>query len=183
MMNEEDLIEKKISSKKVFDGKLLHVYSDVVELPNGNSATREVMRHIGAVAIIPVNERGEAVVERQFRYPFNKVITEVPAGKLDSSSEDRLEAAKRELREETGITAGKWTDLGEYYPSAAYTDEVLSIYMAEELSFGEQELDDDEFLNYSFVPLEELVDDCMNGKITDGKSISAILKAARLLKK
>lgn len=177
----QSLKETKIDSKEIYDGAILHVYKDTVTLPNGKPAGREVVRHVGAVGIVPVTEDGKVIVERQYRYPLDMVITEIPAGKLDSKAEDRLEAAKRELREETGITADEWVDLGLYYPAAAYTDEKITLYLARGLHFGEQSLDDDEFLNLEAVPLTELVDHVMAGKITDGKTQVAILKAARLL--
>jgi ADP-ribose pyrophosphatase len=140
------------------------------------------VRHIGAVCVIPVTEDGRVVVERQYRYPIDQVITEIPAGKLDSRKEDRLEAAKRELAEETGFSAGKWTNMGLYYPAAAYSDEKITMYLAQDLHRGKQHLDEDEFLNVDLVPLEELVAEVLAGKITDGKTQVAILKAAMLLK-
>ena len=104
-MCEENLIEKSVASKSVYEGFILHVKEDDIELPNGKPAKRELIRHIGAVCVVPVTDNNEIIVERQFRYPINQVITEIPAGKLDSMDEDRLEAAKRELKEETGYEA------------------------------------------------------------------------------
>ena len=177
----KQLGETMIDSSMVFDGKILHVYNDSVKLPNDNTATREVIRHIGAVCVVPVLENGDVIVERQYRYPIDQVITEIPAGKLDSADEDRLAAAKRELKEETGYSAEKWTDMGLYYPAAAYSDEKITMYLAEGLSLGERSLDDDEFLNVVAVPLSELADDIISGKITDGKTQVAILKAEKIL--
>lgn len=179
----EDLAEIKIESEEIFDGRILHVFNDRVMLPNGHESTREVIRHIGAVAVVPVTEDGKVAIEKQFRYPLNAVITEIPAGKLDSVEEDRLDAAKRELREETGIIADEWLDMGEYHPAAAYCDEKLNIYLARGLHMESQELDEDEFLNVIFVPIEELVKDVMEGRISDGKTQVGILKAARILGK
>ena len=99
MSENKRLEEVKIASKEIFDGHILHVYKDTVELPNGKEASRELIRHIGAVAVVPLTDDGNVIVERQFRYPLGQVITEIPAGKLDSFDEDRLEAIKRELRE------------------------------------------------------------------------------------
>ena len=175
--------EKTISSECVFDGCILHVIKDNVALPNGNEATREVIRHIGAVCVVPVTDDGQVVMERQYRYPIDTVISEIPAGKLDSKDEDRLEAAKRELKEETGYSADKWVDMGIYYPAAAYSDERITMYLATGLHKGEQKLDEDEFLNVEIIPIENLVDDIMSGRITDGKTQVAILKAARILKR
>lgn len=177
----ENLSEIKTASEEIYDGVILHVYKDSVMLPNGKPAGRELIRHVGAVGIVPVTEDGKVYIERQYRYPLDMVITEIPAGKLDSKSEDRLEAAKRELREETGITADEWTDMGVYYPAAAYTDEKITLYLARGLHFGEQKLDDDEFLNIEALPLSQLVDEVMSGEITDGKTQVAILKAAKML--
>lgn len=177
----ENLSEIKTASEEIYDGVILHVYKDSVMLPNGKPAGRELIRHVGAVGIVPLTEDGRVYIERQYRYPLDMVITEIPAGKLDSKSEDRLEAAKRELREETGITADEWTDMGVYYPAAAYTDEKITLYLAKGLHFGEQKLDDDEFLNIEAVPLSQLVDEVMSGEISDGKTQVAILKAARMM--
>ena len=119
---------------------------------------------------------GKVIVERQFRYPLNQVITEIPAGKLDSKSEDRLTAAKRELEEETGLLADEWICLGDYVPAAAFCDERITLYLAKGLHEGTRNLDEDEFLNIMEVDLEELVQDIMDGKITDGKTQVALLK-------
>jgi len=177
----EELREVQASSREIFDGRILHLFEDTVTLPNGRPAFREVIRHVGAVCVIPVTEDGKVVVERQFRYPIDRVITEIPAGKLDSRQEPRLEAAKRELLEETGITAENWQELGLFYPAAAYCDEAITMYLATGLRFGERKLDDDEFLNVELVPLKELVDEVMAGKIPDAKTQLAVLKAAKIL--
>ena len=178
-----NLIETTISSEEIFDGQVVHLYKDDISLPNGKPATREVIRHVGAVAIVPMTEDGKVIIERQFRYPLNRVITEIPAGKLDSKSEDRLSAAKRELEEETGYLADEWIELGDYIPAAAYCDEVITMYLAKGLHIGTRNLDEDEFLNVETVSLEELVEDIMQGKIADGKTQAAILKAYLYLKK
>ena len=183
MKNFENLTETKTGSEEIFDGFILHVFKDTVQLPNGHPATREVIRHIGAVGVVPVTDDGKVIVERQFRYPLNRVITEIPAGKLDSFTEDRLSAAKRELEEETGYTAKEWIEIGDYYPTPAYCDERITLYLARGLTQGQRHLDEDEFLNFEAVPLEELLEDVMAGRITDGKTQVAILKAARLLEK
>ena len=177
----ENLTEVQTSSEKIYDGVILHVYKDTVTLPNGKPAGRELIRHVGAVGIVPMTDDGRVYVERQYRYPLDAVITEIPAGKLDSKAEDRLAAAKRELQEETGITADEWTDIGVYYPAAAYSDEKITLYIAKGLHFGDQKLDDDEFLNIEAIPLSQLVDEVMTGKITDGKTQVAILKAAKMM--
>lgn len=177
-----DLTEKFVSSEKVFEGSLLHVYKDGVKLPNGQNACREYIKHNGAVAIIPVTDKGNIIIEKQFRYPLNRIVTEIPAGKLDSADEDPLEAAKRELREETGYSASQWIEIGKFYPSVAYTTECIYLYIAKGLTKGERDLDEDEFLNVEEQPLDELVNDIMEGKIGDGKTIAAVLKAEKILK-
>lgn len=173
-----ELGETKVDSEDIFDGFVLHVKKDTIKLPNGNEATREIIRHIGAVCVVPVTDDDKVIMERQFRYPIDHVITEIPAGKLDDKNEDRLMAAKRELREETGYEADEWLDMGIYYPAPAYSDEKITMYLAKGLHKGERDLDEDEFLNVEEIPIRSLVEDIMSGKITDGKTQVAILKAA-----
>lgn len=177
----ENLTEVQTSSQEIFDGVILHVWKDTVELPNGKPAVREVIRHVGAVGVVPLTDDGKVIIERQFRYPLNRIVTEIPAGKLDSLTEDRLSAAKRELEEETGYTAKQWLSLGDYYPAAAYCDERITLYLATGLELGTRHLDADEFLNFEAIPLSQLVEDVMAGRITDGKTQVAILKVARIL--
>jgi len=176
-----ELEEIHVETKEIFEGRILHVIDDTVKLPNGALSSREVIRHVGAVCIVPVTEDNKIIVERQYRYPVATVLTEIPAGKLDSKSEDRLSAAKRELREETGFLADEWTDLGTFYPAAAYCDEKITLYMARGLHKGERELDEDEFINVEAVPLKDLVNQVMSGQIPDNKTQMAILKVARIL--
>ena len=182
-MEEKKLREVQVESENIFDGVILNVKRDQVRLPNGHKSVREVIRHVGAVCVVPVTEDGRVVVERQYRYPIDQIITEIPAGKLDSKQEDRLLGAQRELAEETGITADLWTDMGLYYPAPAYSDEKITMYLAQNLHMGKQHLDEDEFLNVELVPIMELVEDIMSGRITDGKTQVAILKAKLLLEK
>ena len=175
------LSEKTASSEDIFNGIVLHVKRDTVTLSNGGSAIREVIRHIGAVCVIPVTENNEVIMERQYRYPLDKVILEIPAGKLDAPDENRLSAIQRELREETGYTADEWTVLGDFHPAPAYSDEFITMYMARGLRKGDRHLDEDEFLDVYTVPLKDLVEDVMAGRISDAKTQVCILKAARLL--
>ena len=175
------LAETQVSSEDIFDGVILHVKRDMVALSNGNTTVREVIRHIGAVCVIPVTDDNRVIMERQFRYPLNKVILEIPAGKLDAPDEDRLSAIRRELREETGYTADEWTELGDFHPAPAYSDEFITMYLARGLHKGERHLDDDEFLDVYAIPLSELVEDVIAGRISDAKTQVCILKAARIL--
>ena len=178
------LAEKQVDSTNVFDGRLLHVYKDNIILPNGHRSTREYIRHLGAVAVVAMDEEGRIAIEHQFRYPFQAELIEIPAGKLDYAQEDHLEAAQRELREETGIVAGEYEYLGPFYPTCAYSTEVIHLYWAKDLSFGERELDDDESINVEMVKLEDMVDLVLSGKVPDGKTQAAILAVwARVNKK
>jgi len=173
--------ETPVASEDIFRGTILHVQKDTVSLPDGQMARRELIRHIGAVCVIPVTEDGCAIMERQYRYPLDRVILEIPAGKLDAPDEDRLSAIKRELREETGYTADEWTELGPFHPAPAYSDEFITMYLARGLHAGERELDRDEFLDVCRIPRPELVEDVMAGRISDAKTQICILKAARML--
>jgi ADP-ribose pyrophosphatase len=175
------LREVKTGSEEIFNGVILHVQRDTVRLPNGNETVREVIRHIGAVCVIPVLENGDVIMERQYRYPLDRVILEIPAGKLDSAGENRLSAIRRELSEETGYTADEWTEIGDFHPAPAYSDEFITMYLARKLRKGDRHLDADEFLDVYTVPLKDLVEDVMAGKISDAKTQVCILKAARIL--
>jgi len=177
---EEKLEEKQISRKEIYDGSVLHVVCDTVRLPNGESATREMCLHVGAVCIIPLLDDGRVIMERQYRYAHDRVFFEIPAGKLDSKDEDPLDAAIRELKEETGATAERITYLGRIDTTPALINERIYLYLAEGLTFGEQKLDYDEFLNIEFVPLSELVDAVMKGEIMDSKTQIAVLKVAKI---
>ena len=173
-----DLTERQISREEIFKGHILHVVRDTVSLPNGESATREMCLHVGAVAVLPLLSDGRVVMERQFRYPHDRVFLEIPAGKLNFKGENPLDAASRELREETGAVAGKYTFLGELDTTPAIVDEKIHMYLAEDITFGERELDDDEFLDVELIPLTELVSMVMSGEIKDAKTQIAVLKTA-----
>ena len=181
-MNEHDLTERRLDSKLIFDGRILHVYDDAVALPNGHTASRELIRHMGAVCVIPVLDDGRVVVERQFRYPVGRVLTEIPAGKLDSPDEDPEAAARRELREETGYTCDELIPLGIFYPAAAYSSEKIHMFLARGLHKGAQDLDPDEFLNVQLVPLDELVRQAMSGQLPDIKTQAAVLRVWTMLR-
>ncbi len=173
--------EKHVSTKEIYNGAVLHVIEDEITLPDNRRATRELIRHIGACCVIPVTDDLEVIMEHQYRYPIKSVVLEIPAGKLDAPDEDRLSAAKRELREETGYIADNWTDIGLYYPAPAYSDEKITMYLATGLHPGVTDLDDDEVIEIEKIPLRTLVAQVMNGEITDGKTQICVLKAAKLL--
>ena len=173
-----NLTEKQIHRDKIYSGSVLNVVRDTVELPNGKISHREICLHIGAVAIIPILSDGRVIMERQFRYAHGRVFFEIPAGKLDFKGEIPDDAVRRELREETGATSGKLTYLGKFYSSPAILDECIHMYMAEELTFGDTDFDDDEFIEVVKIPLDKMVRMVVNGEISDGKTQSAVLKAA-----
>ena len=176
------LIETTVSSEVVFDGKLLHVKRDRVRLPDGFTATREYIVHSGAVLMLPVLGDGRLVAERQYRYPHRRVFLEFPAGKLDAG-EDALATAKRELIEETGYTARKWTRLGVVHPVISYSTEAIELYLAEELEHVGAKLDDGEFLEVVELSVDEMLAALDRGEITDAKTVTALLMYARRLAK
>ena len=175
-----NLTEKKLSSEKIFDGRILHIRRDTVQLPNGAQAFREVVDHPGGVCVLALDDEGRVLLVRQFRYPYEKVLTEIPAGKLEYG-EDPEKAALRELREETGAVPGKFRSLGELYPSPGYCGEIIRLYLAQELTFGETALDEDEFLDVERMPFGELTELVLQGEIRDAKTIAAVLKTKLLL--
>lgn len=171
------------SSELIYDGKVVHLYVDQIRLPDGKPAFREYIRHIGAVCVLPITREGEVLCVRQYRYPFAKELIEIPAGKLDSREEDHVEAALRELREETGARCERLTYLGAYYGSPAILDEAIDMYFAEELTVGDMSLDEDEFLDLVRIPLSTLVDMVLAGEIPDGKTQVAILRVWEMLRR
>jgi ADP-ribose pyrophosphatase len=169
-----DLSEKQLSSETIYDGKILKLQVDDVTLPDGKIAKRECVRHCGGAAVLFVKDNKIALV-KQFRYLYNKAIYEIPAGKLDVG-ENGETGAKRELEEETGYRANKITHLADIYPSPGYTDEIIHIYFAEDATFIGQRLDEGEFLNCLFMPLDEVLQKIDSGEICDAKTVTAIYK-------
>ena len=178
--NDEALRETGVSSELIFDGKVVHLYLDNILLPDGKPATREYLRHVGAVAVLPLFADGTVACVRQYRYPFSRTLLEVPAGKLEPGEAPEL-AAARELSEETGLTAGRMQYLGANFTSPGYSEEVLHIYLARDLHRGAAHLDPGEFLNVERHPLEELVQMALDGELCDGKTTVALLKTQLLL--
>lgn len=171
--------EKQISSSLVYNGKVVHLYVDKILLPNGKEGTREYIRHQGAVCVLPILDDSALMVE-QYRYPFSSVLLEAPAGKIDLG-ESPHDAALRELSEETGAEAGSLIPLGTYYPTCAYSDERIYLYLARELTLRDIHLDDDEFLSVKKVPLSELKSLLLNDSIPDGKTQVILFKAFNML--
>jgi len=182
-MGNEIFFEKQISSTQVFDGKVLDVRKDDIILPDGKPAFREYCKHIGAVCVLPLTENNEVVCVRQYRYAHSRVTLEIPAGKLDSQSEDFIEATLRELREETGAVCESLEYIGDIIPSPAILTEVIRMYLARGLSFGETDFDDDEFIDIVKIPIEKMIEMIMNGEIRDAKTQTAVLKVYYILQK
>lgn len=168
--DDEHLAEKKISGESVYDGIFLKMKRDTVSLPDGQYAVREYLEHPGAVAILAVLDDGRILLERQYRYPIAQAVIEIPAGKLNTG-EDPLLCAQRELQEETGYTAKRWSKIRRIHPVISYSTEFIDIYLAEGLSPGPARLDEEEFLDVFAAPLEELLHWVEMGKITDVKTI------------
>jgi ADP-ribose pyrophosphatase len=174
------LTEKTISSETIFEGRVVHLVRDEVELENGKVTTREVVKHPGGVCILALTDENKVVMVRQFRYAHRIVQLEVPAGKLEFG-EDPRECGIRELAEETGYEAGSFEFFGKMLPTPAYVGEVIHIYIARELNKIGQKLDEDEFLEVVEVDFDEAVKMVLDGEITDGKTQIALLKARLLL--
>ena len=171
----KELTEEFVSGDVVFDGALLKVRRDRVRLPDGGEATREYIRHPGAVAIVPLFDDGRVLLERQFRYPHRRTFIEVPAGKLDAG-EPPLDTAKRELLEETGYAAQEWTRLGTMHTAIAYTDEAIALFLCKKMNkVGEPKLDPGEFVETLIVPFDEAIAMVRDGRITDSKSVCSLL--------
>ena len=165
--------EPTISSKPIFDGKVIKVKVDTVELPNGKHATRELVSHPGAVGVLAITDDQKIILVRQFRKPLEKMNLEIPAGKLEPN-EDPMECALRELKEETGYTASNMTQITKFYTSPGFANEIIYLYHAEGLENGEATPDEDEFVELVSLTLEEALQLIAEGEIVDGKTIIAI---------
>ncbi|NLF28017.1 MAG: NUDIX hydrolase [Clostridiales bacterium] len=171
------LLETILERKRVFDGLIVSVDHATAKLPNGRLARREIAVHVGASAVVPVDDAGNVYLVRQFRAPVGKVLLEIPAGKLDGPDEDRLLAAKRELEEETGFEAARWTHLSDIVTTPGFCDERISLYLAQDLASGDARPDEDEFLNLVKMPLEDACRAALSGEIGDAKTVCAVLLA------
>ncbi len=176
------LQETQIEGRQVYQGKLLDVRCDRVRLPDGNESTREYIVHQGAAVVIPVLDNGDLVFERQYRYPLGKAMLELPAGKIDPG-EEILDTATRELLEETGYSAREWRYLGVTHPCVGYSSERIEIFLARGLvQESGQNLDHGEFLDVLTLSLDEALLAVRNGEITDGKTITCLLWAEKVLR-
>ncbi len=164
----------------IYSGRIIDVHNDRITLVDGDEAYREVVEHPGGVAIVGLTEDNEILLVRQFRYPYKETIYEIPAGKLEKG-EDIKEAGIREFSEECGASAEIFEPLGEVYPSPGYCGEIIRLFYAKNLSFGEQHLDDDEFLDVIKMPIKEVVSKIMNGEIKDAKTIAGVFKIKELM--
>ena len=176
-----NLTEKQLTKEYIFKGKIINLRRDTALLPNNTEAIREVVEHNGGVCVAALTDDNEVLFVKQFRYPYMEEILEIPAGKRDSLNEDPLECGKRELKEETGATAKRFIPLGELYPTPGYCGEIIWMFAATDLDFGDQDPDDDEFLEVKKIPLTKAVEMILNGEIKDAKTQTAILKL-KLLK-
>lgn len=175
-----NLTEKTLSVKKIFDGKILRVTHDDVELSDGTKTKREVVRHPGGVCVAALDDDNNLLFVRQFRYPYGEVVLELPAGKLEKGMTP-LENGKRELKEETGAEGYSYISLGQVYPTPGYTDEIIHLYACRISSLGESCPDEGELLNVEKIPLNKAVEQVLNNMIPDGKTQIAVLKTAMLL--
>jgi ADP-ribose pyrophosphatase len=180
-LDDDHLREHRVSSEDVYTGKFLKLKNDIVRLPDGGQTYREYLIHPGAIAIMPILNDGRILLERQFRYPVDTAMIEIPAGKLEAG-EDPLNCAKRELLEETGYTAQTWEFLGRIHPVISYSTEFIDIYLAKDLTAGERSLDEGEFLDVFAASLEQMHEWIASGKITDVKTIISVYHWARRLK-
>ena len=161
--------------KPYLDGRIINVHVDTVMMCNKTMAQRETVDHPGGVAVCAVDNESNVLLVRQFRYPYKEIIYEIPAGKLERG-ENPEKAAVREFEEECGAVAGKFFSLGELYPTPGYCAEIIRMYGAEDITYTDQNLDEDEFLEVVKIPLAECVKMVMSGEIKDSKTIAAIMK-------
>lgn len=174
------LFEKTLSTQSIFEGKILHITLDDVELEDGSKSKREVVNHPGGVTVAALDENNNLYFVKQFRYPYKEIVLELPAGKLEKGSTP-LENGKRELLEETGAIGYNYTSLGQLYPSPGYTNEIIHLYVCRIKSENDNILDEGEFLKVEKIPLNKAVEMVLNNQIPDAKSQVAILKTAMLL--
>lgn len=174
-----EFAEKTLSSTQIYDGKVVKVFKDDIEIADGHKTFREVVKHSGGVVILALKDKNTILFVRQFRYPMKEVLLELPAGKLEYG-EDPFKAAKRELEEETGYCANKWTDLGYVYTSPGYSDEKLHLYMAQDLEYTHCHPDEGEILEPLELSYDEALQMIKDGKIVDAKTLCAFMRVQLL---
>ncbi len=177
-----DYTEKTIATREIYNGRIIHITEDTVVLPDGKKAGRELVLHSGGVGVLALDEDKNVLMVEQYRKPYDEMVLEIPAGKLEPEEDPQL-AGLRELREETGYKANKITYLGKCYPTPGYCSEVINLYFAEELEYVGQNLDEGEFLSVEKISLNRLLDMIMENEIYDAKTIVAALKTERILNK
>jgi len=173
-----DMTEKTVSSRNVFDGKIIRVFLDEVELPDGSRAPREILRHNGGVCCAVLNDRDEIAFVRQYRYVYGEVVTELPAGKLELG-EDPFDAVRREVHEEIGANGTEWREMGKLYPTPGYCGEIIHLYACRLSSEDEPQPDEGELLEAMWIPFDEAVQMVMRGELPDSKTQTLILKLAQ----
>lgn len=178
---EEKFFERTTGSAQVFDGQLLKIYRDEVALPSGRRAVREYVKHPGTVVIVALLDNGKVLFVRQFRYAHQRTLLELPAGRIDPG-EDALQAAKRELREETGHVAASWTLLATLIPCVGYSDETAQVFVARKLDYLGTEIDHGEVVDPASLPFDGAIASILDGRIVDSKTISALFLAEQSLR-
>ena len=175
-----DMTEKTLKQDYKFRGRIVNMRVDAALMPDGTTASREVVEHNGGVCVAPLTDDGELIFVRQFRYPYSEVLLELPAGKLEKG-EDPKEAGIREFSEECGAEAEIFESLGEIYPSPGYCGEIIRLFYAKGITYGKQHLDDDEFLDVIKMPIKEVITKIMTNEIKDSKTIAAVFKLKELM--
>ena len=173
--------EKTLSENEIYKGRIITLHVDEIELPDGQRGIREIVEHSGGVCVAAMTEDKELYFVRQYRYPYKRVLLELPAGKLEKG-EDPLEAGKRELEEECGVVADEVISLGTVYPTVAYCSEIIYLFAAKGLRSTKQHLDEGEFLDVEKISIEKAVEMVMNGEISDSKTVALVLKINNLVK-
>lgn len=173
--------EKSISSEKVFKGHVIDVRVDVVEMPDGKTALRDIVDHPGGVGVLALTDDNKIIMVRQYRKPIEKAIYEIPAGKLDKN-EEPLKCGKRELEEETGYKAKEFISLGHMYPTPGFANETTHMFLARGLYKGEVHPDEDEFLDVEMFEINKVKEMIMNNEINDAKTIIAFFKGLEIIK-
>jgi ADP-ribose pyrophosphatase len=173
-MSEDKFTEKTLSSQTIYQGRIIHLHVDEVELPDGKASKREIVTHPGAVAVVPLDADGNVLLVRQYRHAAQRVLLEIPAGTL-KANENPDDCVRRELQEETGYKPSKLEKLGGIFVAPGYTTEYIHLYLATGLIESRLDMDEDEFIEVERVSLDQAVELIRSGEIADGKSVSALL--------